>query len=139
MTISDAGSRWSYGHKTLNRKQIDLIRFSKELSSAVTENLSDPTLAAKAAEDLSNDDYDSDLHSACVDALMNEAPEVHAFIGRGSYGDFPILVRGIPGIYFVEAMEFDDRGPFETLGKARDYAASDFADFIAAANEEAEE
>jgi hypothetical protein len=98
----------------LNRQHIDAIRFSKELSSVVARSLDDPALASRAAEHLSDADYD-DLLDACLDALMNDAPTVHGITGEGDYGPFGIIVRGVAGAYFVGALEFDDEGPFTTL------------------------
>jgi hypothetical protein len=56
----------------LSHDQIDVIRFSQELSSSVLAYLGDPTLASKARNQLSANDCDY-LHDACVDALPIKA------------------------------------------------------------------
>lgn len=52
------------------------------------------------------------------DALRNAAPVVAAFSAKGDFGRFPVDVRGIEGVYFVSATEFDDLGYFERLDDA---------------------
>jgi hypothetical protein len=50
------------------------------------------------AEKLEGDD----LYNAACDALVNEAPEVEEYRAVGSYSEeFRILIRGVPGAYFV--------------------------------------
>ena len=118
----------------LKRDHIDTIRFSKELSPAVAEGLDDPTLTSRSAQDLSDADYDT-LHDACIDALMNDAPVVKQITGLGRDEDpFHIIIRGIPGVYFVSAVEFDDKGIFASFDDAEAWVESYYEPFITAAN-----
>jgi hypothetical protein len=70
------------------------------------------------------------LIDAAFEALVNEAPEVEEYSAVGAYEEeFPIIIRGVPGAYFVSALEFDNKGPFETLDDARVEVIRHYGDF----------
>jgi hypothetical protein len=78
------------------------------------------------AEELEGDG----LIDAACDALFNEAPVVEEYAAIGAYPEeFAIHIRGVPGAYFLSALEFDDEGPFEVLDEARREAISHYGEF----------
>jgi hypothetical protein len=53
-----------------------------------------------------------------MDVLTNEAPEVQEFTAEQDLGPYRILIRGVPGAYFVQALDHEDEGFFSTLEEA---------------------
>lgn len=108
--------------------QIEAVRADPLLSSEVVSRLPDPAVARKPVASLSEDEW-SYLYDACLEALTNEAPLVESFNAEQSKGVYSVTIRGIPGAYFISAIEFDDSGVFSTLDDARDEADSEHGEF----------
>lgn len=72
----------------------------------------------------------NDLHDAAYDALVNEAPEVKAWDAEQDKGVYSVVVRGVPGAYFVQAMEYDDDGVYSTLDEAVGAAETSYGEFF---------
>ena len=71
-----------------------------------------------------------ELHDSAYDALSNEAPVVESFTAEQDKGAYHVCIRGIPGAYFVEAMEYDDVGVFDDIDSARDALIANFGEFL---------
>ena len=71
-----------------------------------------------------------DLRDAAYDALVNEAPEVKAWDAEQDKGVYSVVVRGVPGAYFVQAMEYDDDGVYSTLDEAVAAAEASYGEFF---------
>jgi hypothetical protein len=70
------------------------------------------------------------LHDACYDSLIDDAAVAKEFAAEQSKGAYDIVVRGVPGAYFVTAPEYDDEGVFDTLNEAIAYVELNFGEFI---------
>ncbi len=112
----------------ITREQIETVRTDPFLASAVSSRLVDPSLAQKPADSLSIDDWDN-LHDACLDALTNEAPEVESFDAEQGKSIYSVKILGVPGAYFIFAIEFEIVGVFSTLDRARCEAVSVHGEF----------
>lgn len=112
----------------ISREQIDAVRNDLLLSSEVGLRLLEPSVAREPAASLSEDDWDN-LGDACLEALTNDAPEVESFDAEQSKGVYSVTIRGVPGAYFVSAIEFDDSGVFSSLDEARAEADSVHGEF----------
>lgn len=122
----------------LSRKQIDAVRSDPTVGPEVAASLGDPSLVSKPSDSLADSEWD-DLHDACLDALTNKAPDVESFDAEQSKGVYSVYIRGVPGAYFVSAIEFDDSGVFSTLEEARNYADSEHGEFRVRSGEAGEE
>lgn len=71
-----------------------------------------------------------DLHDAAYDALVNDAPEVKAWDAEQDKGAYSVVVRGVSGAYFVQAMEYDDDGVYSTLDEAVAAAEANYGEFF---------
>lgn len=112
----------------LTREQIDAVRSDPFLGPEVAASLGDASLARRPADMLTDSEWDS-LQEACLEALTNEAPDVESFEAEQGKGAYSVCIRGVPGAYFVTAIEFDDSGAFSTLEDARNYADSEHGEF----------
>lgn len=70
------------------------------------------------------------LHDAAYDALMNEAPEATAWDAEQDKGVYSVIVRGVPGAYFVQALEYEDDGVYSTLDEAIGAAEANYGEFF---------
>jgi hypothetical protein len=72
------------------------------------------------------------LHDAAFDALVNEAPVVAQWKAKQSdeYGGYFVVVRGVPGAYFVQALDHDDIGIFSDLTEAINKAVLVYGEFF---------
>lgn len=71
-----------------------------------------------------------EVHDAAYDALVTEAPEVRAWDAEQDKGVYSVVVRGILGAYFVQAMEYDDDGVYSTLDEAIGAAEANYGEFF---------
>lgn len=60
------------------------------------------------------------------DSLHNDARTFSEWSAYGSFGEFPITVRGLGGVYFVQAPEFNDAGYFASVADAEAYVSSNW-------------
>jgi hypothetical protein len=72
----------------------------------------------------------AELHDAAYDVLSNGAPVVHSFTAEQDKGTYHVCIRGVPGAYFVEALEYDNHGVFDDIDSARNALMSNFAEFL---------
>lgn len=70
------------------------------------------------------------LQDACFDVLTEDAPLAADYEATQDFGPYGIYVIGVPGVYFVDAMERERSGPFATLDLATDIAALSYSDLI---------
>jgi hypothetical protein len=70
------------------------------------------------------------LSEACYEALTNEAPQVAEYEVTQDFGPYLVFIRGVPGVYFIDALERDPTGPFATLTQARKGLELNFAGLI---------
>ena len=75
------------------------------------------------------DDYDA-LYDEALDALINDGPEVRTWTAEQDKGAYSIMIRGIPGVYFIDALERNELGPFETIAEAEQEVQAQYGDFI---------
>jgi hypothetical protein len=83
-------------------------------------------LLRAAADRLSEDD----LYDAAFDALLNDAPEVESFTAEQDKGAYHVVIRGVPGAYFVSALEYDHDGFFDDLDEAERAVYRRFGEFL---------
>jgi hypothetical protein len=94
-------------------------RLRKHVLAFLKDNHIPKTVINQSWDRLTSDQRDW-LVTACREALKNEAPEVASYQMVGSSGPYSVLIRGVPGAYFIESIEDDELGPFETLEQAKD-------------------
>ena len=70
------------------------------------------------------------LQEACYEVLTNDAPLAADYEATQDFGPYGVYVRGVPGIYFIDAIERERCGPFATLDLAADVAALNYSDLI---------
>ena len=58
------------------------------------------------------------------------APEVKSWEAEQDKGSNSVIVRGVPEAYFVQAMEFDDVGLFDTADEAIGEAECNHGEFF---------
>lgn len=105
-------------NRKLTKAQIDSIRRNPELKRELVSMFSlAPRLLRKGIDKMSQDEL-GELEDAALDAMKSCAPTVHSFSAEGSFGSYPIDIRGVQGAYFYAAPEFDDSGYFSTLDEA---------------------
>jgi hypothetical protein len=111
----------------LEREHVALVRDS-ELRAAFEEYV-DGALLQKAEAELDDDEWLM-LRCAANDAVLNEGPIVEQYWARGSFGPFPVDVKGVPGVYLVCAPDFDHEGPFPTVERAREHVEWAFVEML---------
>lgn len=112
----------------ISRKQIEAVREDPTLCPEARARLSEPSLADKPSANLCDGDW-ADLHDACLDTLVNDAPIVESFNAEQSKGIYEVVIRGVPGAYFVTAPEFESEGIFSTIEDARGSADAFHGEF----------
>jgi len=70
------------------------------------------------------------LHDAAYEALLDCGIVVESYEAEQDKGAYAINIIGVPGAYYVEAMEYDDMGFFETLEDARKAVRHRFGEFV---------
>lgn len=71
-----------------------------------------------------------DIQTFLLDLLHNESRLYKRFIARGSYGNYYIDVRGLGGIYFYHAPEFDRSGYYLSIDDASADITMDWNDSL---------
>jgi hypothetical protein len=97
-----------------------------KLGAAQIEAVKRSGLLDSAANNLFGDE----LHDFVYDALVNTAPEVKSFTAEQDKGAYSVVIRGVPGAYFVEAAEYDDDGVFDDLASAESALYWHFGEFL---------
>lgn len=75
------------------------------------------------------------LYDAVLDALCNDAPVVMEYTAEQDKGAYSVLIRGVPGAYFVSALEYDDVGCFDILEDAEAEVGRHYGEFIVSKND----
>jgi uncharacterized membrane protein YhaH (DUF805 family) len=70
------------------------------------------------------------LLNACIDVLINEAPEVARYEVTRTFGPYAVVIRGVRRVYFYQALEHDVIGPFDSIEQAKRAVEFDFGDLI---------
>lgn len=74
---------------------------------------------------------DADVDTFLLDLLQNDGRLYKRYTAHGSYGGYHIDIRGLGGVYFYWAPEFDTMGYFLSLDDASDAIEWDWADNVA--------
>lgn len=119
----------------LTPKHISAIRRSR--LGAELERGATAAIGNRPWSELNKAEQD-ELYDACLDALFNEAPVKKTFMAEGSFGDFPICIKGVSGAYFVSAVEHDEAGPFDTLDEANAWISLNFGHMLVTGHDEIE-
>lgn len=119
----------------LTPKHISAIRRSR--LGAELERGATAAIANRPWSELNKAEQD-ELYDACLDALFNEAPVKKTFMAEGSFGDFPVRIKGVSGAYFVSASEHDEAGPFDTLDEANAWISLNFGHMLVTGRDEIE-
>lgn len=61
---------------------------------------------------------------------MNEAPVVWSVTAEQDKGEYSIVILGVPGAYYVQAPEYDDKGVFDSLDDAENFVDLNFGEFL---------
>lgn len=75
-------------------------------------------------------DQDDAAYDVALDALLNDAPEVRAWTAEQDKGAYSVIIRGVPGVYFIQALEYDDIGPFDAILEAEAELSAQYGEFI---------
>lgn len=70
-----------------------------------------------------------ELHDAALDSLLNGAPVIVQWEAQQDI-DFLVTIRGVPGAYFVQALESDDEGVYSNLAEAIAKAEQNYGEFF---------
>jgi hypothetical protein len=95
----------------------------KKLFGKDTDRILGAMIAGTLTEE-ENTEIDAPLRD-----LVNNGWEEETFYGQGSDGYFPISVRGIESVYYIQASEFDDIGYFASAQDARAYAEIEYESY----------
>ncbi|NCC04607.1 MAG: hypothetical protein EOM37_11340 [Proteobacteria bacterium] len=95
----------------------------KEIRKQFKNNIVDVVYSIKNTNYL---EIDNAYYDFLMDIMDNSARIYTEFTANGDDGNYPIYVRGLGGIYFVDATEFDNVGYFISLNDAEDYVRADF-------------
>lgn len=107
----------------VDRIHIKALLKHPEMREWMLQRLDDTSLASADIEGLSCSDF-AVLHDAALDVFGNEGiPIVKAYLAEGGYGDYPIEIAGVEGVYVVRALEDEDTGFFTTVEEAEEYVA----------------
>ena len=76
-------------------------------------------------------------HYACEDdcdrareILMDDAPVIREYEAEQDKGAYAVVIRGVEGVYFIQAVEYDDLGLYETLSDAEEAVDQHFGEFL---------
>jgi ADP-ribose pyrophosphatase YjhB (NUDIX family) len=92
---------------------------SEQINAVVMAGLVDANACSDADE----------LHDAAHDALLNEAPVVVRWKAEQD-DEYWVVVRGVPGAYFVQAGERNEDGVYSDLAEATNAAVRDYREFF---------
>ena len=97
-----------------------------------------PGILAKMKAGVSLSDEEGGPEDTIHDLIHNNPVVVESLEGLSSAYDetFPINIVRFGKVFWIDAMEFDDVGYFDTLQKAKDAAEFNYEPFITAAKEE---
>ncbi len=72
----------------------------------------------------------NEIYDFCSDLWRNESPDVESYDAEQDKGIYPVTIKGIPGVYWIFAPEYDNEGPFDTLEEARKEVEATFGEFL---------
>lgn len=62
--------------------------------------------------------------------LIDDALIVREYEAEQDKGAYTVVIRGFEGVYFIQAVEYDDLGPYETLSDAEEAIDQHFGEFL---------
>ncbi len=62
--------------------------------------------------------------------VLSDAPEIEVFEAEQDEGIYHVTIRGFPGAYFVQAVDYDDSEVFLTQDEAESYVQVNFGEFL---------
>ena len=62
--------------------------------------------------------------------LMDDAPVIREYEAEQDKGAYAVVIRGVEGMYFIQAVEYDDLGPYETPSEAEEAVDQHFGEFL---------
>ncbi len=71
-----------------------------------------------------------DVHDLITELIHNESTVVDSFEGQGCAGEFPITIYQFGPLFWVNALEFDDVGYFDTADEAMAYACEEWSSYM---------
>ena len=92
-------------------------------------NFEDNHIKAIQKSNLLSESTELDFDTA-TDVFLNEAPIITSWEAEQDQGPYTICVRGINGAYFIEALEYEDIGIFDTLEEAESAVDMNYGEFI---------
>ena len=113
----------------LDNCHLEAIIKSKLFSKQIKELSKDFPQLHKSLDEMTVDEYNG-IYNVIYDLWQNDAPVVEEMTGYGSFGEFPIGIKGVKGAYYIFASEFDDLGPFKTKKEAIAEAESEYSTFL---------
>jgi len=113
----------------LTTTQIVAIRNADLLRVHLAEDLQDQYLLNASLETLSSNQFGT-LYDAAFGTLLNYSPMVEEFLAEQGKGVYPIHIMGVPGAYYVSAIEFDNEGVFDSLKDARSCVEFNHGEFL---------
>jgi hypothetical protein len=129
LSLTPEAKELLYGLGNL-RGRLEPTHLEAVLNSDLRTNVLDyfaeqEVIVASNFENLSSDDLDL-LHDACFEALTQHAPVVSEYEVEQDFGPYTIAVMGVPGAYFISALERDPIGPFYSIEAAHEGVLVDF-------------
>ena len=96
------------------------------------------TIIEKLRQRTALDNEDGEVYDLVSDAFYNEAETFEEYEAEQDKGAYNVVVRGVEGAYFVEAIEHDTEGVFTSLAEANSYAEANFGEFFTSSHDEVE-
>lgn len=109
---------------------------SKILDDPIVDNVIKKTLGTKAIIEVrrkigAGDSFEFNgigIHDFLEDFLINDGVLYKKFLARGSYGNYPIDIRGLGGVYFYHAPDYGRTGYFLRFSDADDSVIANWSD-----------
>ena len=79
---------------------------------------------------LANHDICEDECDRAYEILLDDSPVVREYEAEQDKGVYAVVIRGVKGVYFIQAVEYDDYGPYETLSDAEEAVDQHFGEFL---------
>ncbi len=109
-----------------------LIVKDPEVAKVLEDNFGDKAelIKARLLTKLPIGELEDEVIDTLQDLVLNNGKTYSQFLGKGSYGEYPIDVRGIGEAYWVEAQDHDDEGFFDSIEDAEEYVRSNWNDSL---------
>lgn len=109
-----------------------LIVKDPEVAKVLDDNFGNKAelIKARLLTKLPIGELEDEVIDTLQDLVLNNGKTYSQFLGKGSYGEYPIDVKGIGEAYWVEAQDHDDEGFFDSLEDAEEYVRSNWNDSL---------